>query len=145
MEILNKIRYVLNLNKAFSKNEKGKYKDSISILKKLENFAKEHKDALPDYYILYGENLARLGECSKAQEYFLQSINILDTSKHFNNDEVSYLKTYLTFWIPFLEKCSEEIEEELKVLLNSEFEFDLDKVRRSLKINFPIDFAIKVR
>ena len=141
MEFLKKIKYAIDLNKAFSENGKRKYKQSLELLEKHKKLASKYKINIPDYYILYAENLAMLKSFKESEEYFLEAMRILEETTIFNNDEINYLKAYIISWIQFLKNDKYFKDYKLKELVDSEFEFDLANVRKSLQINFPLDFS----
>ena len=141
MEFLKKIKYAIDLNKAFSENGKKKYKQSLTLLEKHRELVSKYKINTPDYYILYAENLAMLKRLEESEENFLEAMKILEETTIFNNNEINYLKAYVISWIQFLKNDKHFKNYKFKELINSEFEFDLGNVRKSLQINFPLDFS----
>ena len=141
MEFLNKIKYALDVNKAFSFYEKKEYEKSLSLLEKHKNLANKYKMNTPEYFIFYAANLAMLKSFKESEEYFLEAVRILEETTIFNNDEINYLKAYIISWIQFLKNDNYFKDYKFKELINSEFEFDLANVRKSLQINFPLDFS----
>ena len=141
MDFFKKIKYAIDFNKAFSENGKKKYKQSLTLLEKHIKLVSKYKTNAPDYYILYAENLAMLKSFEESEKYFLEAMIILEETTIFNNDEINYLKAYIISWIQFLKNDKHFKDYKFKELINSEFEFDLANVRKSLQINFPLDFS----
>ena len=141
MDFLKKIKYAIDFNKAFLDNGKKKYENSLLLLEKHRNLAFKYRNNIPDYFILYAENLAMLKRLKESEKYFLEAMKILEETTIFNNDEINYLKSYLISWIQFLKNDKYFKSYKFKKLVNSEFEFDLGNVRKSLQINFPLDFS----
>ena len=142
MKFFKKIKYVIDVNKAFSKNEEREYKYSLSLLEKQKDFANKNKMNIPDFFILYAENLAMLKRYKESENYLTEAIGALEATTVFNSDEINYLKAYIISWINFLKSYKQINNNKFEELVNSEFEFDLDNVRKSLKINFPQNFEI---
>ena len=140
MEFFKKIKYILDISRAFSRNEEKKYKYSLSLLEKQRDFANKNKINVPDFFILYAENLAMLKRYKESEKYFIEAISILEETTVFNSDEINYLKAYIISWIRFLESQAQINNNKFEEIVNSEFEFNTDNVRKSLKINFPQHF-----
>jgi len=69
-------------------------------------------------------------------------LKIIESTQYFNADEKNYLKTYMIPWLLFLKRHIEFKDTKLDKLISSTLEFDIDNVRKSLRINFPIDLPI---
>jgi len=136
IDFFKKIKYSIDINRAFSKNEKGEYAQSLLLLKKHRSFAMRSKMLLPDYFILEAENLTRLKRYEDAEESFAKILGILEETPYFNSDEKNYLRAYVIAWLLFLKNHVKFKNEKIDELVNSEFEFDLNNIRKPLKINF---------
>ncbi len=142
MDFFKKIKYAIDINKAFSLYEKGEYKKSFAILLKHKDLANKYKINMPEYFIFFAANLTMLKKFKESEKYFLEAINILEETTIFNNDERNYLKAYIIYWIKYLKNYIHfKNNEFFEKLINSELEFDLYNVRKSLQINFPLDLT----
>ena len=119
--------------KAYEFDDKEEYEKALNLL--LRNFktAQKHQEKIPEFFVLLGELYIKLGDLENGVCWLMKSYELIDTTKTLNDDEKRYLKEYVHEWFEIIDENTDITVKNLPKL-----SFDINKVRKSLKTNFPL-------
>ena len=137
MYMFKKILFIIDLWRAYSLASSNIDK-ALFLLNKNINEIEKHKNKFPDYYILKGSLNYDKKNYSEAQKDLEIATVLLTKNKYYNLDEIKYLYSFIYLYLSDILYKKDDDDWKLFYDLHERKNFDIKKIRKNLKNNFPL-------
>jgi len=134
--MLKKIFFIIDLWRAYSLANSDIEK-ALFFLNRNSDEAEKYKNKFPDYYILKGSLNFDLENYSEAQKNLELATELLISNEYYSVDEKKYLYIYIYIYLSNILHKNNNSEWSVFDELSKRKNFDINKVRKNLKNNFP--------